>query len=89
MPCETGEVFALSDPDNARLLLLAAAGLAALGVLLTVVTVLWWRTTRQEHPVLGPLATMGERAWVRADAPRQAELLDEARPSAPGDDSRG
>ena len=76
-------MLAVSDPANARAILLAAAGLAALGLILTVITVRWWRSTRPEHPVLLPLATMGERAWQRADHEQRAELLAAARPDQP------
>jgi hypothetical protein len=71
---------AFGDADNARLIYLAAGGLALLGVLLAWATWRWWRSTKPEPAVLGPLEMMGERKWRRADAHHRARLLDEARP---------
>jgi hypothetical protein len=49
---------AFTDPHNARLLWISAGGLFAVGVLLTVGTILWWRRAGNEHPALAKLETM-------------------------------
>ena len=72
----------ITDPTNARAILLAASGLVALAVLLTVATVWWWRRTKAEHPALGPLATMGEARWKAADPEERRRILDSMRPEA-------
>ncbi len=71
----------ITDPKNARVILLAAAGLGLLAVLLAVVTVWWWRRTRGDHPALGPLTTMGEPRWRQADDAQRKRILDAVRPS--------
>jgi hypothetical protein len=64
-----------NDPTNARTIYLAAGGLALVGVLLAIATVVWWRSTRAEHPALAPLEVMGTRRWSKSDyAGRQARL---------------
>lgn len=76
-----------SDPGRARLLIVAAVLLALLGVLTAVATVWWWRTSRADHPSLGPLEVMGQRQWQRSGDIDQAHLLDLARPA--GAERRG
>ncbi len=70
---------AVTDPKNARILLLSAAGLAALGLIVVVATVIWWRRSRVEHPVLGPLKVMGTARWTKATAAERARLAENAR----------
>ena len=53
-----------TDPKHERLIYLAAGGLVLLGVVLTVVTVIWWRGTKGEHAALAPLEVMGDRSWT-------------------------
>lgn len=72
----------ITDPKNARAILLAASGLVALAVVLTVGTVWWWRRTKAEHPALGPLATMGQARWKAADPEERRRILDSMRPEA-------
>lgn len=69
-----------TDPENARVILLAAGGLVALAVLLTVGTVWWWRTSKVEHPALGPLEVMSSRRWAAAGPHEQEAQLAEVRP---------
>lgn len=69
----------IADPETARVIILAAAGLAMLGLIVALTTVWWWRRTRSEHPVLAPLAAMGERRWQRVDPAEQQRLLHQLR----------
>jgi hypothetical protein len=69
------------DPDNARIIYLAVAGLVLLAVALGVGTWYWWRTSKIEHPALGPLEMMGTRTWHRSDFNRRAKRLEAARPA--------
>jgi len=68
------------DPRNARLLYLASGGLLLLGLALGVGTWWWWRSSKVEHPALGPLEVMSQRNWRAADFESQRRRLDEARP---------
>ena len=55
------------DPENARIILLSAAGLVILGLLIAAGTVWWWRSSEVEHPALGPLEVMSSRSWWQGD----------------------
>lgn len=68
------------DPHNARLLYLASGGLLLLGLVLGIGTWLWWRSSKVEHPALGPLEVMSQRSWLTDDFVAQRRRLDEARP---------
>lgn len=68
------------DPENTRTILLMVGLLALAGVGLLVLTVWFWRTTRPEHPALGPLEEMGSGRFWKASATEQVERLDRARP---------
>lgn len=68
------------DPHNARLLYLASGGLLLLGLALGIGTWLWWRSSKVEHPALGPLEVMSQRSWLTDDFVAQRRRLDEARP---------
>lgn len=70
----------VGDPASTRRAYLIAAAMAASGVVLLAVTVWFWRTTRPENPVLGPLEVMGERRWRSADPISRMRSLDAARP---------
>jgi hypothetical protein len=69
-----------TDPDNARLLYLAAGGLALAGLVLLAVTVWWWRSSRVESPVLAPLEVMGWRRWAKSTWSERKRLVDQVRP---------
>ena len=69
-----------TDPKHARLVLLAAGGLAAVGLLLLAGTIVWWRNSRVEHPALAPLEMMSVRRFAKAADGEQRRLLDEVRP---------
>lgn len=79
------------DPENARTIYLMAGGLTLLAVLLGVGTYLWWRTSKVEHPSLGPLEVMGTRRWSKGDYASRQRRLEAARPAdrlqAQGDDT--
>lgn len=68
------------DPENARLIYLAAGGLVVVAILVVVGTVWWWRSAAVEHPSLGPLEVMGSRSWAKADDVERQQELDAVRP---------
>ncbi len=68
------------DPENARIIYLAAGGLLLVGVALGVGTWIWWRNAKVEHPALGPLEVMGSRRWWKSDFNDRRRRLDAARP---------
>jgi hypothetical protein len=74
-----------TDPEHERLIYLAAGGLALLGILLTVVTVLWWRGTKGEHAALAPLEVMGDRSWNKLTHVEQTRRLETVRIHTAGD----
>ena len=69
------------DPENARIILLSAAGLVVLGALVAAGTVWWWRSSEVEHPALGPLEVMSSRSWWKGDYAARRRRLEEARPT--------
>lgn len=69
-----------TDPKHERLIFLAVGGLALLGAVMVVITVVWWRGTRSEHPSLAPLEAMGRRGWQKAPPAERRRWLDELRP---------
>lgn len=73
-----------SDPTNERIIYLSAAGLAIVGLVLLLGTIVWWRRARQEHPSLGPLEVMGGRAWAKAPEGDRRRRLDQVRRSGAG-----
>jgi hypothetical protein len=68
-----------NDPTNERLIFLSAAGLAVVGIVLLVGTILWWRRGRQEHPALAPLEVLGSRAWTKAPEGDRRRRLEKVR----------
>lgn len=77
------------DPENARLIYLAAGGLVLIAILVVVGTVWWWRSAAVEHPSLGPLEVMGTKSWTKGDDTTRQQVLDAVRPegATPGDGS--
>ena len=73
------------DPENARIIYLAAGGLLLIAVGLGVGTWIWWRNAKVEHPALGPLEVMGSRRWSRSDFNERRRRLDAARPAHEAD----
>jgi hypothetical protein len=73
-----------SDPTNERLIYLAAAGLAIVGLALLIGTIMWWRHARQEHPVLAPLEVMSNRSWEKAPESDRRKRLDQVRAAGAG-----
>jgi hypothetical protein len=85
----TAGIFAdgtFDDPENARIIYLAAGGLLLVAVALGVGTWMWWRNAKVEHPALGPLEVMGSRRWWRSDFNDRRRRLDAARPAHETDD---
>ena len=70
----------LSEAEASRRVWLAAGGLVLLGLVLTICTVWWWRTTRADHPSLAPLEVMSARRWSRAGDAERSRLIDRVRP---------
>lgn len=58
-----------------------AVGIALVitGLVLAGVTLWFWRESRPDNPVLGPLEVMGERAFKEADEATRKEMLRRAR----------
>lgn len=79
-PVSAQDTQSVSDDESTRTILLVVGGLVAMGVLLTVVTVWFWRSTRPDHPVLAPLEVMGDRRFVAKSAFEQRQILDGVRP---------
>lgn len=71
----------IEDPENERTIFIAAGGLLLLGLALAAGTFVWWRSSRVEHPALGPLEVMGTRSWWKGDWTARRRRLDEARPT--------
>jgi len=71
----------INDVSSTRKVYLLATGLALLGVLLIVVTVWFWRTTRHDPELLAPLETMGTKKFRSRDSATQQTMLDTARPA--------
>ena len=86
--CDTGGVFAadFTDPVHARVIDLSVIGLLVLAGVVLVVTLVWWRATRGEHPSLSRLEVMGQRRYRFADDHSRHSVLERVRPSGPGDD---
>ncbi len=70
----------VSDVTSTRKVYLLAAGLAALGVSLLIITVWFWRSTRPDPALLAPLEVMGERKFRNLDEFAQQDLLNSVRP---------
>lgn len=71
-----------SDPENARIIYLAAGGLIVMAAALIAGTIWWWRSSAVEHPVLGPLEVMGTKPFITADDDLRRDLIESARPGA-------
>ncbi len=70
----------VNDASSTRKVYLLAAGLAALGITLLVITVWFWRSTRPDPALLAPLEVMGDRKFRNLDGVAQHELLNSVRP---------
>lgn len=70
----------VSDADSTRKVYLLAAGLAALGIALIVVTIWFWRNTRHDPQLLGPLEVMSSNGFRKLDGRARQQRLDDARP---------
>lgn len=70
----------IRDDAKARTVLALVVLLVLAAVALAAVTAWFWRTTRPEHPALGPLEVMSsQRFWFR-DTAEQVRRLEAARP---------
>ena len=73
-------VAAVGDPEGTRAVTAIVALLVVLGILLVMVAVWLFRTTRPDPELLAPLEVMGDRSWRRGDPVWQRRRLDEVRP---------
>lgn len=55
-------------------------GLVALGLLLLVVTLAFWRSAVEDNSVLAPLEVMADRRFARANNDRRLSMLNKVRP---------
>lgn len=85
MPVAVLAASNFTDPEHERLIWLAAGGLVLLGVLLLVVTVVWWRGTKGEHAALATLEVMGDRSFPTLTPVEQDRRLDAVRLHLEGD----
>ena len=60
---------------------LIGGGLVVLGVVLLVVTLVFWRSAVEDPEVLAPLEIMADRRFARAEAHERVRMLDEHRPA--------
>ncbi|MCU1391215.1 MAG: hypothetical protein JWL72_4553 [Ilumatobacteraceae bacterium] len=72
----------INDSSSTRKVYLLAGGLALLGILLVVITVWFWRSTKHDPELLAPLEVIGGRRFRRLDGGSQQVALDTARPEA-------
>ena len=72
----------VSDSGSSLTVLAVSLTLVALGVVLLVVTVWFWRLTRPDPDALGPLVVMSDRDFLRRGPIEQRRALDAARPDA-------
>ncbi len=70
----------VNDVSSTRKVYLLAAGLAALGITLLIITVWFWRSTRPDPALLAPLEVMGERKFRNLDEAAQQDRLNSVRP---------
>ena len=58
-----------------------AVGIALIvvGLVLSSVTIWFWRESRPDNPVLGPREVMGDKAFKEADEAARKEMLRKAR----------
>ena len=52
--------------------------LVVVGIVLLAVTLWFWRESRPDNPVLGPLEVMGDKAFKEADEAARKEMLRKA-----------
>ncbi len=71
---------AIDDVAATRRIQIIIAGLATAGVLLAVLTVWLWRSTKPTLEILGPLEVMGKKRFGRSDQHSRRRALDAARP---------
>lgn len=53
--------------------------LIVVGLVLAGVTAWFWRTARQDDPLLGPLEVMGDKKFKDADEAARKQMLQQAR----------
>lgn len=63
---------------------LIGGGLVVLGLVLLVVTLVFWRSAVEDPDVLAPLEVMADRRFARADEHARVDMLDRHRPTGAG-----
>lgn len=76
-------ILAVTDPRNARILLIVSWSLFAIGVVMLIATIWWWRHSKVEHPALGRLETMVTPRPIAAAAPSAAAVDGESTSAEP------
>jgi len=76
----TGQPRATIVASTGTTVAVLVALLVVLGVVMIAVAMWLVRSTRSDHPALGPLETMGDRSFRRASTDRQATRLAASRP---------
>ena len=71
----------INDTNSTRKVYMLAGGLALLGIALILITVWFWRSTRHDPELLGPLEVMGDRKFKRLEGSEQKQVLDGKRPT--------
>lgn len=71
----------INDANSTRKVYMLAGGLALLGIALILITVWFWRSTRHDPELLGPLEVMGDRKFKRLEGSEQKQMLDGKRPT--------
>ncbi len=71
----------INDTNSTRKVYMLAGGLALLGIALILITVWFWRSTRHDPELLGPLEVMGDRKFKRLEGTEQKKVLDGKRPA--------
>ena len=71
----------INDTNSTRKVYTLAGGLALLGIALILITVWFWRSTRHDPELLGPLEVMGDRKFKRLEGTERQQLLDGKRPT--------
>lgn len=81
------ETESVSDSGSSNVVLAVTVLLIVAGVVLTIVTVWFWRNSRPDPDALGPLLVMSDRKFFTAGPIEQRRRLDRARPGVGRDES--
>lgn len=71
----------VGDPEGTRTIAIIVAVLAVVGVVLIVVAIWFFRSTRPDPELLAPLEVMGDEKWRRSGTNKRRARLDDVRPA--------